>query len=208
MPPSPVAIATPMRSRSGPPPLSPASASAWAAAATAYCVNRSVRRISLRSIYFAGSNPLISLDLRLVGRRIEAGDAADAAPTVDETIPRGRHIEAQGRHGPEAGDDDAARHRGAAAARSRKIDSAPVIERGSDTLRSFTSAMRFTRPLTTWPAPISTNVEAPRSAMYLTERSHSTRFERCRTSASGIADADGCGIALTFATMGTTGSWK
>src|SRR5438552_1507198 len=60
MPPTPVAIATPMRSRSGPPPLSPASASAWAAAATAYCVNRSVRRISLRSMYFAGSNPLIS----------------------------------------------------------------------------------------------------------------------------------------------------
>src|SRR5438034_4869973 len=44
--------------------------------------------------------------------------------------------------------------------------------------------------------------------MYLTERSHSTRCERCRTSASGIADADGCGIALTFATIGTTGSWK
>ena len=60
MPPTPVAIATPMRSRSGPPPLRPASASACAAAATAYCVNRSVRRISLRSMYFAGSNPLIS----------------------------------------------------------------------------------------------------------------------------------------------------
>jgi hypothetical protein len=60
MPPTPVAIATPMRSRSEPPPFNPASSSACAAAATAYWVKRSVRRISLRSMYFAGSNPLIS----------------------------------------------------------------------------------------------------------------------------------------------------
>src|SRR6266550_1758619 len=150
----------------------------------------------------------LACDLRLVRRGVEARDPADPAPPVNEGVPRARHVEPKRCHGAEAGDDDAPGHRGAEVARSRRADSAPVIDRGSDTLRSFTSAMRFTRPLTTWPAPISTNVDAPRSAMYLTERSHSTRFERCRTSASGIADADGCGIALTLATIGTTGSWK
>jgi hypothetical protein len=60
MPPTPVAIATPIRSRSGPPPLSRASSRACAAAPTAYCVNRSVRRTSFRSMYVAGSKPFTS----------------------------------------------------------------------------------------------------------------------------------------------------
>src|SRR5207302_9770075 len=146
-------------------------------------------------------------DLGFVRRRVESCDAADAAPSMDERVPGARYVQAQRRHGAEARDDDAARHRDAAA-RSRRVNSAPLMDRGSDTLSSFTSAMRFTRPFTTWPAPISTNVDAPRSAMYRTDRSHSTLFERCRTRASGMADADGCGIALTLATTGTTGSWK
>src|SRR5207245_5503713 len=132
--------------------------------------------------------PPVAGDLRLVGRGIEPREPRDPAPPVHERVPGGRDVEADGCHGAEARDHDAPRHGWAAVrpARSRSEASAPTIEEGSDTFTSFTSAMRFTSPFTTCPAPISTNVEAPRSAMNRTERSHPTRCERWRTSASGM----------------------
>ena len=60
MPPTPVAIDTPMRSRSSPPPLMPPSSIACVAAATANCAKRSVRRTSLRSRYLPASKSLTS----------------------------------------------------------------------------------------------------------------------------------------------------
>ena len=91
----------------------------------------------------------LARDLGLVGGGVEARDACDPASPMHERLPCGRHIEAEWRHRPEAGDHDAAGHDRAAAVRSFSTDRAPAIESGSETFRSFTSAMRFTSPFTT-----------------------------------------------------------
>src|SRR6185503_15587715 len=151
----------------------------------------------------------LARDLRLVRRWVELCDAPDAAPSVCERIPVRRGVGTERRDHADAGHDDATRHDAVAGAVLARIASMAFATEGlSVTFTSFTSAMRFTSPFTTGPPPNSTNVPVPRSTMKRTDFSHSTRWERCRTSASGIAETFGCGRPLTFAMIGTTGSRK
>ncbi len=219
-PPLPKPKMTPISSRFASVISRPLSAIACFAIATPITTLRAVRRTALKSIQSFGSKSDLARRLAVEVRRIPAGDLPEAGASVDEVVPDGVHVLADGADDPQAGDDDASGRiglarwcgspvgregggvrRGSGGRRGRRVPS------WSSRARAVASgAIRRMRPVRTLPGPTSMKVSTPSARIRSTIATQSTPRVRCSTSSPRAPAEVAMGAASAFDRSGGCGS--